>query len=261
MKYFFDKDIQIGHDTAITIGKFDGLHRGHMHLAGELQRIAAQNTLATVILSFWPHPAQFFSGKGAHLILARQEKIHLLEQMGIDYYIEYPFTAAFAGMRPEDFVTDILVNKLCCRVLVVGQGYRFGAGGAGDVALLEKLGRQLGFATHVVNHVDSKDGKISAADLRCSIVNGNLAKVKELTGRDYFIMGQVGLDKKIILCTNKLLPPCGTYITITHVDGEKFGSITKINEKFVVENHIVDFVGDMRGKTVCVDFIRRFEEN
>lgn len=250
MEYISGENIKISHETAVTIGKFDGLHVGHLFLLEELKKTAKKRGIATVVLSFSPHPIAFFTGRPVPLILTASEKIYLLEQMGIDYFVEYPFTAAFAQKSPEDFANDVLFGRLNCRALVVSEDFRFGKGGAGDVSLVEKLGSHLGFSLNVLPHVSQNGEKVSSGHIRRFIAEGNFAKAKEAMGRDYFIMGQI-TDSGLLTEKDKILPPNGEYLAIIHGEKEFFRSVVRIDEKTAwIEN-----CGDLSGETVRIIFI------
>ena len=177
---------KINRETAVAIGKFDGLHRGHVHLLDTLRDVATKQGLAATVFSFSVHPAQVLTGTAMPLILSHEERIQFLSQMGIDYFVEFPFTKDFARTSPEDFAANILVGQLKCKMLVVGEGFRFGTGGTGDVAMAQMLGRRYGFDVHVVSHICNNGAKISSSDIRTYIAQGDFDKVREVTGRSYF---------------------------------------------------------------------------
>ena len=262
------ENIEIGHDLAVTIGKFDGLHRGHMSLIHKLIEIADSQGLAAAMLTFSPHPAAVLHGSSPSLILSKHEKISILSQMGLDYYIEYPFTQQFAGLSAMDFIKDIAIKQLRVKAMVVGENFRYGAGGLGNADLAKSLGLQvytmpLITDSNVQVSANSAD-QVSANALRQMIIARDFDSVIRASERPYFIMGKVVHGKKkgremgfptanILVPQGKLLPPIGVYITTTDVSGTIFASITNIATDFI-ETHILDYAADLYDKTIRINF-------
>ncbi|MCL2170001.1 MAG: riboflavin biosynthesis protein RibF, partial [Defluviitaleaceae bacterium] len=153
MIHMTSQNIKISQPTAVAIGKFDGVHRGHMALLDELKLVASYRGLAPLVLTFDPHPIAFFKRARLPLILDPFEKVSLFETLGIDYYLEYRFDEQFAKTEPEDFLYNVVHKKLNARALVVAEGYRFGRGGAGDVSLLRRVCGGLGIEVQEIGHV------------------------------------------------------------------------------------------------------------
>ena len=270
MKYLTGKNIEIdyslglGLGLAITIGKFDGLHRGHMALIAKLKEVAKKSKLATAMLTFTPHPATVLSGKDIPLILSGHEKIDLLKREGLDYYIEYPFTHQFAQISPECFIRDIAFQQLHARALIVGENFRFGKDGRGDVVLAKELGADLGLDVHITSLVTNNSAQINSENIRKLVVSKDFDGVAQACGRHFFLVGEVVCGKKkgremgfptanIVPVANKLLPPIGVYITITHVDDVSGLSITNVGPD-LVETHILHYCGNLYGRTLRIDF-------
>jgi len=270
MKYIHGENIEIFQDLAITIGKFDGLHKGHMALIDKLKKVANNHDLATAVLSFSPHPAAVLSGKNIPLILSQYEKISLLEQEGIDYYIEFPFTHQFAQVLPENFIEDIIFKQLQTRALVVGENFRFGESGRGDVALAQEIGAKLGLHVHTLPLVADKNAQISSETIRKMINTKDFCGAKQACGRDFFLMGDAVQSKKkgqqmgfpaanIITPKNKLLPPAGVYHTRTFVDDISYESISNVNANNV-ETRLQGYTGDLYGRYIRIDFLQSLDE-
>ncbi|MDR2183313.1 MAG: riboflavin biosynthesis protein RibF [Clostridiales bacterium] len=266
MKYIHGENIEIDHDLAITIGKFDGLHKGHIALIAKLKEVAAVQGFASALLSFAPHPAAVLSGKDVPLILSPHEKFHLLSQLKLDYYIEYPFTHQFAQIGPEYFIQNIVFQQLRGRALIIGENFRFGRGGLGDVALAKGLGADLGLYMHTLPLVTDDSVQVSAEGIRRLIADKDFRGVRQACGRDFFLMGDVVHGKKkgremgfptanIIPPESKLLPPVGVYHTTTFMENIGYNSITNVNEG-ISETHLLDFRGDLYGRTIRIDFLR-----
>lgn len=251
MHYLTGENIRISGETAVTIGKFDGLHLGHLCLLKELASIARKRALATVIFSFSPHPGAFFAGRKLPLLLTTEEKLWLLAGLGIDYFVEYPFTHEFSQIGPEDFIKNIVHDKLGCRALVVGRDFRFGKSGTGDVALAKKLGAQLGFSVCDMPHYASGGEKISSCNIRKYIREANFAKVKKMTGRDYFIIGRVE-NGIIIPDAGKILPPPGAYAVAVNTDNGRKDGVANVGD--VVEICLPQADAELNGLEVRIDF-------
>jgi len=265
MIHVYGANIEIDCNLAIAIGKFDGLHKGHVALIEELEK-ARSLKLDTAVLSFAPHPAAVLTGKNVPQILSSHEKISLLQGMDVDYYIEYPFTHQFAQISPESFIQDILYKQLRCRALVVGENFRFGAGGRGDAVLAKSLGAKLGLQVHTIPLVTDKSVQISAESIRGLVAAKDFDGVAQACGRNFFLMGKVTHGKKkgremgfptanIVPYEDKLLPPIGVYHTTTFVGNAGYPSITNVGAD-VTETHLLDFSGDLYSHMIRVDFLK-----
>jgi len=269
MRHISGKNIEIDpkKNTAITIGKFDGLHKGHMALISKLKEVAADRNLATTVLSFTPHPRGVLDNKDIPLILSKHEKLHLLSQLNLDYYIEYPFTHQFAQISPENFIQNVVLKQLRGQALIVGEHFRFGCNGRGNAALANELGVDLGLHVHTMPLVTGKDAaQISSGAIRQLILAKDFNGATQACGRNFFVMGHVVHGKKkgremgfptanIVPPKDKLLPPVGVYHTTTFVENiGHFSSITNVDE-MAVNTHLVGFDGDLYGHIIRVDFL------
>jgi len=275
MEILKGEQIMLKAGTVITIGKFDGLHIGHMRLIDKMCEIGRRQGLSTVMLSFSPQPAKVLKGIDTQLILSTKEKLYLLDEIGLDYYIEFPFTQKFSQMPPEHFIENVLYKQLGCRALVVGEDYRFGKDGAGDVALAQSLGKELGFDVYSETFATTKDGvKISSDYIRKSIESGNVQEVLHLCGRRFFVMDRI-VDHKayienyanvdpegfyralVVLDNEKLLPPAGVYVTTSFIGGTGYLGSTFIKEgSNVIMNRLRNYNGgDPSGRQITIQFV------
>ena len=182
MKIHIGENIRITEPTAVTIGKFDGLHRGHVALIKALAEQARNRGLSAALLTFDPHPAAFFaSEKNMPLLLSTAEKREMLASMGIEHYIEYPFTSELAGMPPEDFIREVLQKRLNARLLAVGQDYRFGRNRAGDAETL----RACGLEVHIIKPISIDCQKISSNAIREALAVGDISLANKMLGYPY----------------------------------------------------------------------------
>lgn len=225
---------------AITLGKFDGLHRGHQILIDKILSYDHQEVQKTVF-AFDIAPVT---------ILSKKERRHMLKQKGIDLLIECPFVPEIITMDPEDFVKDILIDKLHMVHLVVGTDFRFGYERSGNVDLLRQLGVKYGFTVDVVDKILDEEREISSTYIREMIAQGNVEKANELLGYEYFITGEIVHGRRVgrtlgVPTTNlippkgKLLPPNGVYTTRTTAGKQTYYGMTNIGTKPTVDGHFV----------------------
>ena len=269
MNHITSREINYSAD-AVALGNFDGLHRGHQ----ELIHVAKESKRATVF-SFFPPPMSVLMGAELKTIITSEEKAFLLDKIGVSLFIEYPFDKEISVMSPENFVKDILVGQLHCRVVVIGEDYQFGQDGRGDCKLMYMLGRELGFEVKIISPIMQGGSKISSTRVREAVVEREFEEAERLMGRPYFIMGKVirgdMLGRSIGAPTanlapakHKLLPPAGVYRSSVLLDDKKFLGMTNVgtrptvtdstNAKVIVETHILDFDGDIYGQTITVEF-------
>lgn len=278
------KNFQIGEQTVVSIGKFDGLHLGHQKLVREMLRWKERG-LAVAMFTFSTPPLSLVRGRPQTMLMVNEERRDLLCQAGVDYLVEYPFDEAVCHMEPERFVSEILVEKMNAKVIVTGPDCRFGYRAAGDRELLRKLAPQYGYQFFVVDKARDEEGKvISSTYVREMLAEGNIKKANRLLGYRYYVSGTVLHGNSIghrrlyptanlILPEEKHLPKFGVYVTRVTVDGEVYGGLTNVGKKPTiegknptgVETYLYDFQGDLYGKTIKVellDFVRpemRFE--
>ena len=256
-------------DTAITLGNFDGLHMGHRRLISTMQQKAAEQGLLSVVFSFYPHPMFLFGNRDHQaLIMSPEEKKRTIEQMGVDCYVEYPFTKDFAGMAPEDFAVQLIFQAMRCKVLVVGENYRFGKNHAGNVALLQQLGAQYGVEVICIPAVMAQGERVSSTRVRKALVEKDLDLVNALLTEPYFIYGEVVQGKQlgrtigfptinVVADPQKLFPPNGVYATKSLYDGQYYPGVTNVGiaptvhgTRKIVETHLFDFHQVIYGKYI-----------
>lgn len=259
-------------NTAVTLGKFDGLHLGHKQLIHLVTSYKEQGQKA-VMFSFLLHPENLFSDKEFELIYTEEEKLYHLNQLGIDALVSYPFTEETRSMAPEDFIKEILVKRLDAKVIIVGNDFRFGFERRGDVALLKQYEDTYGYQVIACEKRKWKGNIISSSAIRTSLKAGDMEAVSAMLGQPYSIRGEVAHGRKLgrtigiptvnlVPPQDKLLPPCGVYATKTLVKGVSYLGVTNIGykptvgeEEFIgVETFIFDFSGDLYGEMLEVEF-------
>ncbi len=274
MKYIAEKiDFKLK-NTAVTLGKFDGLHLGHQMLMEEVLS-AKKHGYTSAMFTFLYHPYNLVAGNEVKLIYTEEEKRQILSKSGLDVLISYPFTQATKNTPPEDFIKEILVEKLDARVIVVGNDFRFGHNRRGNVDMLKAMEDVYGFKVIAFDKKRWKDTVISSSVIRNELEKGNMEEVNAMLGHPYYIHGKVLHGRKIgrtlgIPTTNmntlpnKLLPPCGVYTSRTIIDGIVYPGMTNIGYKPTVgaekmkgiETYIYDFDMDLYGKDIDVEILR-----
>jgi riboflavin kinase/FMN adenylyltransferase len=266
-------------NPVLTIGNFDGVHRGHLALFEKVKARATAIGGQSVVMTFDPHPLRVMKpGNGPPLITPTEQKLRLVEEAGIEVIVCIPFNKTFAAISAESFVEDILVGRLGIREIVVGYDYSFGHNRRGNIGMLREMGRDLGFLVHVVEPVRIKDTLVSSTTIRRLVEQGDLPTTQVLLGRSYQISGTVvkgknrggrllGFPTANLRPVDTLIPKRGVYAVTVLVDGRLHDGVTNIgyNPTFgdaplSIETHILDFSGDLLGKTMKVNFIQRLRD-
>lgn len=258
---------------AVSLGKFDGVHRGHQKL---LRHVLARKEqgLSAAIFTFEKNPTRMLSGLSGQNIVTNEERRRLLEQAGVDHLLECPFVPEISLMEPEIFIKKILVGQLRAAFVAVGEDFRFGHQRKGDCRTLERMGKRYGFQVEVVEKEKSHSRDISSTYVREALHEGNIPLANELLGYRYFVSGEVLHGRQIgrtlgLPTTNllpppdKLLPPNGVYLTRTLLDEEEYYGITNIGYKPTVggetqkgvETFLFGFKGDLYGRFLNVEFL------
>ncbi len=270
---------KISNKPVLTIGNFDGVHKGHLALFNKVKQRASSIGGQSVVMTFEPHPTKvMMPGNGPPLITPTQQKLRLIEDAGIDVILCIPFTEEFAKISPRNFVKDILVDKIGIKEIVVGYDYSFGHERQGNIELLQEMGNDLGFMVHVVEPVFLDHTLVSSTSIRNLIQEGNLSESKRLLGRDYQVCGTVvkgkdrgarllGIPTANLKLIDELTPKPGVYAVKVLMDDQAHNGLTNIgynptfgNNFFSVETHLLDFSGDLLGKTIRVNFIERLRD-
>ena len=263
--------------TVVTLGTFDGVHRGHQAVLAEVTRRARAARLTSVLVTFEPHPLAVVNPAAApKLLTLPDEKKELVSACGIEQFVLMPFTPVVAQLDAEEFVRR-LCGQYAMRELVMGYDHGFGRGRAGDVELVQRLSRTQDFAVAVVDAVRDNGQPISSTVIRTAIAHGDLDSAARWLGRAYGIRGKVvrgaGRGRTIGVPTlnleppdsRKLLPPDGVYaVRVTLDDGRTFGGMmnqgprpTFGEQARTLEVHLFDFDGELYGETVNVEWVRR----
>lgn len=238
-------DFFLQEETAVAIGKFDGVHLGHRLL---IEEILAQKTKGrkACIFTFDMTPARLFGNKDEKVLTTKDEKRRLFEMMGVDILIEFPFDRETAGILPEVFIKEILCNKMQVKFIAAGTDITFGYKGAGDAALLRLLAPECGYEVRIFKKLMTEGKEISSTLVREAIEKGDMQLVERLLGSPYTVRGEVlhgnhigrslGMPTmNLIPPTDKLLPPNGVYYAGVLLNGIRYKGISNIGYKPTIE--------------------------
>lgn len=266
--------------TVITVGTFDGVHRGHQLVLERTAAHAHDSGLTSVALTFDPHPLDVVNPSAAPPLLTLwEEKVEALSQSGIDQLVVLPFTADLAALTAEQFVV-VLIERYTMQELVIGHDHGFGRGRGGDVETLRMIGRKRGIPVEVIPPVLGSDGTpISSTGIRRAIAHGDLARAADGLGRRYSFAGRVasgeGRGKLLGYPTlnlelgsrRKLMPPHGVYAVRVEGRNAAYGGMMNLgprptfgDETISYEVHLFDATGDWYGKAVRVEFVARLRD-
>ena len=266
-------------NPVLTIGNFDGVHKGHLVLFDKVKARAKAIDGQSAVMTFEPHPIKVMKpGNGPPLITPIEQKLNLMSNAGIDVIFCLPFTRQFASISAENFVQDILVVRLGIKEIVVGYDYTFGYKRLGNISLLQEMGNKLGFKVHVVDPIRLEDSLVSSTSIRELVQEGNLSEAKKLLGRDYQICGTVvkgknrggrllGFPTANLKLIDELIPKGGVYAVTAIINDRTYYGVTNIGynptfgvEALSVETHLLNFSEDILGKTIRVNFIKRLRD-
>ncbi|MGA9396099.1 MAG: bifunctional riboflavin kinase/FAD synthetase [Azonexus sp.] len=262
--------------TAIAIGNFDGVHRGHGALLERLRDVARESRLPPTILTFEPHPREFFSPASAPARLTTlREKLELLAAAGVEQAMICRFNAGFAALSADQFIERVLVGGLRARHLIIGDDFRFGKGRAGDFSLLQQAGVAHGFAVEAMGSVTVDGERVSSSGVRTALAVGDMEHAARLLGRPYIIDGQVAhgqkLGRQLGFATANLrikhnpLPMTGVFaVEVSGVDDRPLHGVANLGIRPTVggtrpllEVHLFDFDRDIYGAHISVRFVHK----
>lgn len=246
MKCFIgDTDFQVEEPTVVTIGKFDGRHKGHQKLLEAMKAWRDRCGYKTAVFTFDMAPAAYIERRPQKVITTNQERRNHMEKMGIDYLVEYPFTQDVAHLSPEAFLKEILLGKMNAKAIVAGTDCGFGYQRKGNAQFLCEHKEQLGYQLEIIEKEQDpgQHRDISSTYVKEELDRGNMEKANELLGEPYAVHGCVVHGNHVggpilgfptanlIPPPEKYLPPFGVYVSRVLVDGTYYGGITNIGKK------------------------------
>ena len=278
-------NIQLDSKTSVAninlaIGNFDGVHLGHQKIIDELIEYSKIKNCSSAILSFKPHPRQFFSDEYRNFqIISEEEKIYLLDKQGIDHYFSLLFDENIASMSPKDFITKILVEKLHSKHLIVGYDFKFGKDRKGNASLLQKQSKILGFDMNIIQPITSNYNTIaySSSRIREFIRNGNMEKANLFLGRNWSMQGTIIKGDRRATAMNfptanlvpgeLIHPKKGVYAIRAKYINKWSNGIANFGERptvdgkrLLLEAHLFEFNQNIYGKELTVEFLTFIRE-
>jgi riboflavin kinase/FMN adenylyltransferase len=258
---------------AVTVGNFDGVHRGHQALVSAAVARARETGGRAVVLTFDPHPARVLKpGRAPAALTTLAQKEEILGDLGVDLLAVLPFDASVAGLSPEAFARTVLHGVLGASDVVVGESFRFGHRRAGDARALLALGERLGFSVQALPPVLEGGSPVSSSRVRDELVRGDVGAARSLLGRPYFVDAAVvrgdgrgraiGVPTANLEADNEILPAHGVYAARCRVPGGRW-RVAVVNlgrrptfggGRVTLEAHLVDFEGDLYGARLRLEF-------
>lgn len=271
------KHLKIKEPTALTIGIFDGIHKGHKKILKQLKKRAKAMKGKSCVLTFDPHPTKILHPhKTPPMLISTKHKLNLLAAEGIDITVLINFTKDFAAANPPYFAREILAKKMSAAEILVGKNFLFGKNRSGDVKKLKKLGKRFGFKVHSISPLKAGKDIISSTLIRKLVMSGKLKKAKRLLGKDVAILGTVtkgarrgrllGYPTANLNLHHEAIPPSGVYIVKVRLENKEYPGVLNIGfrptfhtggREVTVEVHIFGFNKSIYGKDIEVIFLKR----
>ncbi len=263
---------------ALTIGNFDGVHLAHQALISELVKIAKARHIPSVVMTFEPHPTEFFTGKPCVRLMSFRDKYQRLKELGLDYLLCIRFNREFSQVSAEDFVENILLKELSMKVVVIGDDFRFGANRSGDVNLLKKMSSPKGFTLVQLPALEIEGERVGSTRIRQALSKGDLALAQKLLGHPFSISGRVCHGDKRgrefgYPTANIALPrenPAINGIFAAEVKGLSDKSMRAVaslgtrpmfeGKHYVLEVNIFNFSQDIYGRLIEVEFLEKLRD-
>lgn len=272
------KDIDIEFDTVVTIGNFDGVHKGHQVLIEKTATYAKARGIKSAVFTFLNHPINYFVPEKVKNIFDEKEKERLIEGFGIDYLIDIPFDKAMTQISAEQFVVKILKDKIHAKKIVVGHDFTFARNKEGNVKVLKELGHEYGIEVEIVQPIKINGIRVSSTFIRELISEGRVDEIPQYLGTPYVIEGEIIHGKangrkmgyptaNISLKDQIIKPKNGIYASRVIIDGKKYFGATNVgmnptvNGKYLsIETNILNFDEDIYGKRVRIEFLEKIRD-
>lgn len=262
-------------NTAVALGKFDGVHRGHRNI---MERLIEEKTkgYTSLVFTFSRNPKTANKNISEEKIFTEKEQMLVYEKTGIDIIIVYPINSGILNMSAEAFVKNILVDRLGVKKIICGENFRFGKDRLGDTDTLKRSGERYGFETEIVDMLSENGKIISSTVIRELIKEGNLDEAEKMLGHRFTIAGRVVYGNQIgrtldtptaniIPEKEKIIPPYGVYVSLCNIDGKYYRGVTNIGYKptidekekqLGVETHFLDYSGNLYGEIIEIELVK-----
>jgi len=268
------ENYKIENRSAVTLGKFDGFHKGHMKLVNKVQELAKEQKIQSVVCSFDMRPLYERLNADAKLLMAGDERQRILQDK-VDCFVDCPFTKEFSLMEAEDFIEKILVDVFHAAYVVVGEDFCFGHGKRGNIHMLAKYAKQFNYELIVFEKERFEGRIISSTHVKEALADGNMELAKNLLGYPYTFTGTVSHGKQIgrrigVPTLNiipdkwKMMPPNGVYFNRVQIDGIWYNAIGNVGVKptvtdknqIIIECFLFDYAGDAYEKEIIVELYK-----
>jgi riboflavin kinase / FMN adenylyltransferase len=266
-------------NPVLTIGNFDGVHKGHLALFNKVKERAAAINGQSVVMTFEPHPIKLTNpAKGLSIITPIKQKLKLISEANIDVILCVPFDSQFSSISARDFVKNILLGIIGIKEIVVGYDYSFGNNRQGNINLLKTMGNDLGFKVHTIDPIHLSNVVVSSTSIRNFIKEGNLEAARILLGRDYQISGKVtsgagrggkvlGFPTANLMPADELIPKKGVYAVMADLDDQEYYGVCNIGNNptfgtntLSIETFLLDYDGVTLNKELTIRFIHRLRD-
>ena len=267
------KDVE---GTAVALGNFDGVHYGHQELIRQAVETAKERGLKSAVFTFSNHPKNLIPHtKKVKNIMFQGEKARIMENLGVDYLFNVPFTKEIMTMSPEAFVKELLLDKCNMKAAFCGYDYHFAYKASGNADVLREMGKENDFTVTQIPAFKIKGDTVSSSLIRTLIASGQVEKCETYMGRNYAIGGEVVVGNRLgrklgfptsnlVIDENMVTPPNGVYVTYCDYNGVRYPSVTNVgvkptigNYKKNVETHIFNFDSELYGKHITVEFLKK----
>lgn len=264
--------------VVLTQGTFDGLHPGHQTILKKVISTAQKINGTSVLLTFYPHPKHIIypTLNEPKLLTSLEEKIEILDEIGLDVLVVLQFTEKFSQLSPTDYINEILYKTFKIDEIIIGYDHKFGKNREGGIKMLKEYQNKFNFRVNEISAVETNNCIVSSTKIRTALLDGNVHEASKLLERNYSLNGKVvsgdGLGKKLGFPTAniepiipyKLIPKVGVYAVFVEIDQKQFLGMINIgyrpsinNQEFRIEVHIFDFLQDIYNKTIKIKFIKR----
>lgn len=279
MQHYHSLEQVTAKNAWLTIGVFDGVHRGHREIIRKLTAGAHADNAPAVLLTFDPHPANILTGRDIKCLTTPEERADLLGTLGLDLVITQRFTRDLSTSTAQEYMSH-LKQTLDVKHLLIGYDFALGKGREGNAARLTEIGRELNYTVEVVNAISDESGVISSTEIRKLVATGNVSEAAKLLGYNYSLSGPVihgdGRGRRINIRTanidyprQKVIPANGIYVCWAAIGAEKFMAATNVGfnptftpEKQIqsIEPYLLDFDRDIYGQNLKLEFVSRIRD-